>query len=99
MDMESLFSAALGISTPWFVKSITFDPKLKRMHKRVTYLYIAHICLGALTRNGSHFFILVRIISFCFTKTSADRCFLTKPMSSTIHFDTLKKAYSLTYGA
>ena len=29
--MESLFSAALGISTPWFVKSITFDPKLKRL--------------------------------------------------------------------
>ena len=31
--MESLFSAALGISTPWFVKSITFDPKLKRRIK------------------------------------------------------------------
>ena len=31
MDMESLFSAAPDISTPWFVKSITFDPKLKRL--------------------------------------------------------------------
>lgn len=29
--MESLFSAALGLSTPWFVKSIKFDSKSKRL--------------------------------------------------------------------
>lgn len=29
--MERLFSAALGISSPWFVKSIKFDSKLKRL--------------------------------------------------------------------
>ena len=31
MDMESLFGAAIGISTPWFVKSIDFDSELKRL--------------------------------------------------------------------
>lgn len=31
MDMEGLFSAALGISAPWFVKSIAFDSKIKRL--------------------------------------------------------------------
>ena len=36
--MESLFSAALGISTPWFVKSITFDPKLKRLDLEIDFV-------------------------------------------------------------
>ena len=38
MDMESLFSAALGISTPWFLKSITFDPKLKRLDLEIDFV-------------------------------------------------------------
>ena len=38
MDMESLFSAAPDISTPWFVKSITFDPKLKRLDLEIDFV-------------------------------------------------------------
>ena len=36
--MESLFSAAPDISTPWFVKSITFDPKLKRLDLEIDFV-------------------------------------------------------------
>jgi transposase len=38
MDMGSLFSAALGISSPWFVKSITFDPKIKRLDLEIDFV-------------------------------------------------------------
>ena len=37
MDMENLFSAALGISQPWFVKSIEFNPKSKRLDIRIDF--------------------------------------------------------------
>ena len=36
--MESLFSAALGINPPWFVKSITFDPKVKRLDLEIDFV-------------------------------------------------------------
>lgn len=38
MDMESLFSVALGISAPWFVKSIAFDPKIKRLDLEIDFV-------------------------------------------------------------
>ena len=38
MDMENLFSTALGIDRPWFVKSITFDPKIKRLDLEIDFV-------------------------------------------------------------
>jgi transposase len=38
MDMENLFSTALGISAPWFVKSINFDPQLKRLDLTIDFI-------------------------------------------------------------
>lgn len=38
MDMEGLFGAALGIGTPWFVKSINFDSKSKRLDLVIDFI-------------------------------------------------------------
>ena len=38
MDMETLFSAALGISPPWFVKSIEFNPTSKRLDLKIDFV-------------------------------------------------------------
>ena len=36
--METLFSAALGISPPWFVKSIEFNPTSKRLDLKIDFV-------------------------------------------------------------
>ena len=38
MDMESLFGAAIGISPPWFVKSINFDSNSKRLDLMIDFV-------------------------------------------------------------
>ena len=38
MDINSLFCAALGITSPWFVKSTHFNPELKRLDLEIDFV-------------------------------------------------------------